>query len=164
MVVVAPLLESERPILEALLQLYQYDFSEIEGGVAGADGRYHYMDGARFAHEYLFRVGGEPAGFALVNRRPSAVSPSEQVWSMAEFFVMRRHRRSGLGRDAARLVIERHPGRWEIAETPHNEAATAFWRRILAPYGYEEVVHADPKWGNRPLQRLDSPGLSSPKR
>ena len=28
------------PALAALAQLYQYDFSEIEGGVTGTDGRY----------------------------------------------------------------------------------------------------------------------------
>jgi hypothetical protein len=56
-------------------------------------------------------------------------------------------------------VIDLHPGRWEIVETPNNRAATAFWRRALAPYDFRDHVIEDPRWGRRPLQRLDSPAI-----
>ena len=66
------------PALAALAQLYQYDFSEIEGGVTGTDGRYRYLDDldSRLsqpgATAWLFRVVDPQlnvetlAGFALV--------------------------------------------------------------------------------------------------
>jgi predicted acetyltransferase len=76
---------------------------------------------------------------------------------MEEFFILRGYRRISLGRRAAQLVIERHPGTWEVTETPNNHAATAFWRNVLAAYGYEEFQFDDPKWGRRPLQRFSVP-------
>ena len=76
---------------------------------------------------------------------------------MEEFFVLRRFRRSSVGLTVARLVIARYPGTWEVTQTPHNVGATAFWRRALAPFAFEDLEHQDPKWGPRPLQRFATP-------
>jgi predicted acetyltransferase len=140
--------------LRNLFQYYEYDFSEIEGARVGDDGRFHQLEKAEFEHAYFFKVDRGLAGFALVNRKASRVIDGEMVWWMEEFFVMRRYRRASLGRRAAQTVIERHPGTWELTQTPNNHAAIGFWRTVLAAYAYDEVEIDDPKWGPRPLQRF----------
>lgn len=60
---------------------------------------------------------------------------------MAEFFVVRKHRRSGVGRSAAAECFRRFPGRWQIHEIAANEAAIAFWRAVI-PGPYQETSNA----------------------
>jgi len=153
-IAVVPMLADDIGTLRNLLQLYQYDFSEIEPVAIDRDGRFHQLDQLEFDHGYFITADTAIAGFALVNRQPSRLDDGENVWWMTEFFVMRRYRRFGVGAHAARHVLERHPGLWEITETPNNVAAVAFWRNVLAPYGFEEVTFDDPTCGRRALQRL----------
>ena len=82
----------------------------------------------------LFTIvdGREPAGFALVLARPSG-SPGVD-YRMAEFYIARELRRRGFGRSAARLILDRFGGRWEIIQNQRNTGAVAFWRRTLAQY------------------------------
>ncbi len=152
-VAVAP---GEMTTLRNLFQFYEYDFSEIEGAAIGDDGRFHQLEHAEFERAYFVRADGALAGFALVNRRASRVIDGEAMWSMQEFFIMRRYRRASAGRHAAHAVIERHPGVWEVTQTPTNRAALAFWRAVLAPYGYTEHEFNEPKWGSRNLQRFST--------
>ena len=153
-VVVVPVQPNEIDTLRNLLQLYQYDFSEIEPVAIDDDGRFHQLDDLEFDHAYFIRVGDALAGFALVKRQPSRLGTGETVWWMSEFFVMRRYRRASIGGRAADEVLNRHPGVWEITETPNNATAIAFWRKVLAPYSYDEAAYDDPPRGRRPLQRL----------
>ncbi|MHA7985632.1 GNAT family N-acetyltransferase [Rathayibacter sp. CAU 1779] len=122
-----------------LVDFYLHDFSEFDGRDVQADGSYHYewldaywTDADRKA--YLFDVDEHPAGFALVR----LIDPLE----MAEFFMLRKYRRSGIGTAAARDVIARHPGPWIITQVPGNEASMSFWRRAI-PVPFEERRHAD---------------------
>jgi predicted acetyltransferase len=70
-------------------------------------------------------------GFALVNRAPSPYIAAGCDHRMAEFFVLRRERRAGIGSSAAHAVFDLHPGRWEVSELTRNERAIRFWRRVI---------------------------------
>ena len=61
---------------------------------------------------------------------------------MAEFFVMRKYRRRGIGRQAAADVFARFAGPWQVRQQRSNPAATAFWRRAI-PYSYSESATAE---------------------
>jgi predicted acetyltransferase len=50
---------------------------------------------------------------------------------MAEFFVMRKYRRGGVGVIAARAVFARFPGEWQVRELAANAGAVAFWRKAI---------------------------------
>jgi predicted acetyltransferase len=135
---VLPATQRERPVLARLVELYRHDFSEFDAGDVDDDGHYGYRGlDAYWAepdrHPFLFRVNGQWAGFALVR--------SGQPHHMAEFFVMRKYRRGGVGRAAAVHLFSLFPGEWEVRQARTNPAAVAFWRTI--PYGYEEVVSGD---------------------
>jgi len=153
---------AERPVLENLFQLYAYDWSELGWTEVGRDGRFadpsldaYWRDDDR--HPFLIRVDGRLAGFALVAAR-SRLTGAAGVFDMAEFFVMRKYRRRGIGFAAASAAFRRFTGRWEIRQRDENAAATAFWRRVVARYtdgSYREVRCDDATWVG-PVQTFSS--------
>ena len=95
------------------------------------------------------------AGFALINA--FAHSGLACDFSMAEFFVVRKYRRAGVGLAAALQIIRARPGQWEIAVVRKNLPARTFWRRVAAAAAGEvdEVDRADGRWDG-PILRLRS--------
>ena len=47
---------------------------------------------------------------------------------------MRKYRRKGVGRTAARLVFERFPGKWEVIQHGDNEPSKVFWEDVIRAY------------------------------
>ena len=157
---ITPASAADRQRLAALFELYVYDFSELLGLDVADDGRFHapQLDAALAdprCHPFLFRADGKLAGFALVTER-SRLSGDESVRDMAQFFVLRRWRRRGVGEAAARQLFERFGGTWEVREEAANAAAAAFWRRAIDRYTggrFEELQLDDGRW-HGPVQRF----------
>jgi len=82
----------------------------------------------------LIMKGGEPVGFARVQRTVAGAAQPRIDYRMAEFFVTRTRRRLGIGQTAVQLILSRFAGRWEITEYLRNTAAVSFWRRVVASY------------------------------
>ena len=127
---------SHKPLLRNLLELYLHDFSAFDDIDVDEHGLYGY----RYLDNYwtdadryplLFRVDGKWAGFALVR----AGAPHD----MAEFFVMRKYRRSGVGTALARDVFARFPGEWQVRQMTSNPAATSFWIQAI-PVAFEQEM------------------------
>jgi predicted acetyltransferase len=136
---------AHKPALAQLFELYQYDFSEFEDFDVGDDGRYGYPYLDAYwtepeRHPYLLQVDGRLAGFALVRAGP----PHD----MAEFFVMRKYRRGGIGQRFARDVFARFAGEWHVREIAANAPAQAFWRRAIP------VAFTEDEWAKGPMQRF----------
>ncbi len=137
-----PASAAERPVLENLIQLYIHDFSELFAGTP----RGNLSDDGRYAIDIpverwwqrddhlplLFRLQGKLAGFALLNATPHGMAPVDH--NVAEFFVVRKYRRAGLGTAAAHALFSRYPGRWEAAVMRGNAGARAFWQRCIASH------------------------------
>lgn len=127
------------PILGNLLELYSHDLSNVFGLEVGADGRYGYPRLSLYWSEpdrrraFLIRHGAHLAGFILV-RMESSRPEAPADWDVAEFFVLRAHRRHGVGRDAAFQVWDRHPGVWTVRVAEGNAAAHAFWKTTIDEY------------------------------
>ncbi len=125
----------ERSVVRHLLQLYLHDFSEFDGDEVNAEGLYHYpcieeyWDAPNAA--FLFKAGGNYAGFCLVD---SDVLLKNSEHSISEFFVLRKYRKSGLGRFAASHIFASRPAAWEVAQHESNFPAQAFWRKVVAEY------------------------------
>lgn len=81
---------------------------------------------------YLIQLNGWPAGFACVASPPNATKGVD--YRLQEFFVLNKARRLGVGTQAARLLFDRLPGRWELAYDKARPAAVAFWRKFLPEY------------------------------
>jgi predicted acetyltransferase len=135
-VVAAPI--DRQSAIANLLELYAHDFSEYIELSVGDDGRFGYKSLPNYwseptHHPFLIERNGRLAGVALV-RRGSRITSDPDVWDMAEFFVMRGHRRHGVGAAAAREIWRALPGNWEVRATSKNEPALAFWRRTISGY------------------------------
>ena len=81
------------PILERLMQLYLYDFSEIEGGDVNRDGLFEYKYLDSYWTEsgrcpFLIYVDDKIAGFVLVNSH-TYLRKKGEAKSIAEFFASR---------------------------------------------------------------------------
>jgi hypothetical protein len=112
-----PVAEEHKSVLANLVQLYRYDFSEVRGYELSGHGTFVY----RFLDHYwtepgrsalFIRQKGQLAGFALSRQRQDGVR------EVAEFLVVRAHRRSGVGRAAALGLFERTPG--EVGGVPRR--------------------------------------------
>lgn len=132
----------QRAVFENLFQLYTHDFSEFWAGLPRGDvdeeGRfpaYPYLD-AYWQEEgripLLIRADGKIAGFALLNRMNHTGQPVER--NMAEFFILRKYRRGGIGTAAVDAIFTAYPGTWEAAVARKNLAALAFWRRVISSH------------------------------
>src|SRR5262249_24639889 len=126
-------------LLANLLELYTHDLSEVFPVELGADGRFGYERLPLYWSEperrfpFLIRRGGRPVGFVLVTRG-SPASDDPRGFDVAEFFVIRRHRRSGVARRAAFLLWDGCPGRWVVRVSEGNIGALPFWTRIITEY------------------------------
>jgi predicted acetyltransferase len=162
MIALTPATREQRVVLDNLMQLYTYDWSELGPLDVGEDGRFadyplapYWQDDWR--HPLLLSVDGKLAGFALVAAR-SRLTGTQGVFDMAEFFVMRRYRGRGVGLAAATAAFDRFGGPWEIRQRDENAGATAFWRKAIGQYtggDYGEVRWNDAAWIG-PVQRFTS--------
>jgi len=132
-------LSSDAALLANLLELYVHDLSEVFPIELKADGRFGYEKLPLYWSEparrfpFLIKYGSRIAGFVLVTRG-SPASDDPDVFDIAEFFVLRRYRRSGVGRRAAILVWDRFPGPWTVRVSDGNIKALPFWETVIAEY------------------------------
>ncbi len=141
-VTIEPVAYADKDVLRHLMELYLYDFSEFDGRDLGPHGTYGYRYLDQYWTEpdrfpFFIRANDQLAGLALVRFIDGAAD-------MSEFFVMRKHRRHGVGAKAARLLFDRFPGRWDVRELSTNKPAQKFWRSVIGAYAsYEETATRD---------------------
>lgn len=139
---------ADATLLGNLLELYAHELSDVfHEVVLGPDGRFGYSrlplywsePDRRFA--FVIRAEGQVAGFVLATRGSEATEDPD-VLDVAEFFVLRRYRRRGVGRRAARLLWRRLPGRWTVRVAEENRGGLAFWGGVLAvaPEGVKMTI------------------------
>jgi len=131
-----------QPAIENLMQLYIHDMSELLAGTPRcdleADGRFRsstdigkwWQDVGHIA--LLVHDDGRLAGFVLLNAAAHSGTPVDH--NVAEYFIVRKHRRSGVGMAAAHAMFSRYPGKWEVAVMRANAGALAFWARCIAAH------------------------------
>jgi predicted acetyltransferase len=127
------------PVLSNLLELYIHDLSEIFAVEVGADGRFGYERLAGYWADpdnrlaFLIRYRARLAGFVLVTRgSPATEDPA--VFDVAEFFILRYCRRSGIGGRAASQLWSQLPGQWIVRVSEANHAGVGFWERTIQEY------------------------------
>ena len=127
--------ESQKEILQRLLELYQYDLSIVTDDDIDQFGFYGYsyldcywVEEKRYPYLFLFQES--LAGFALVNE-VNWLLENDGAHSMAEFFVLKKYRRRGIGTVAAQYILNRFLGKWEIRVLRENRSAIQFWREVI---------------------------------
>ncbi len=140
----------QEPVLANLLELYAHDFSEFHDLEIGEDGRFGYPSLRVYwsepdRHPFVVRLDGKLAGLVLVKKANDA------VWDMAEFFILRGFRRSGIGTQVAHEVWRRFPGLWEVRVMEANVPAQRFWAGAISTFLGEElrpvpIEHGGRRW------------------
>lgn len=162
-VAVEPAQRAHRDAIAAMLQLYIHDFSEQwfdqARGELNEDGMfdpYPYLD-AYWEEDgclpFLIRANGKLAGFALINCDWHSGQSADH--SMAEFFVVRKYRRAGVGAAAAAHLFKTLPGVWEVAVAERNTRALSFWVRVMAPFSPTRLEGDGDHWSG-PIFRFRS--------
>lgn len=129
---------ADKPLLSNLYQYYMYDFSHLVDDMdLLEDGRYSIDDLNGYwidprTHVFLVKVDGKVAGFALIDE-PSP-GDTEKFIDMAEFFILRKFRKSGVGEYFARQMFDRFRGKWRVSEIHTNTGAINFWRKVIGRY------------------------------
>jgi predicted acetyltransferase len=126
-----PVDRRDRAVLGNLGQLYRHDLSESLRHLPNDDGTFNNRRLDRFLAEadpvvraWLIVVAGRLGGFCMRARTEAGGS------SVHDFFVVRALRRTGVGREAARLLIATAPGAWEIGFQPYNPGVERFWSQV----------------------------------
>jgi predicted acetyltransferase len=138
-----PAAPDQEPVLANLLELYAHDFSEFYEIELGADGRFGYKHLPLYWRDpnrrpFLVTVDGKLAGLVLV-KKGSELSGDETVWDLAEFFVVRRYRRQGIGTYVAHEVWRQVSGLWEVRVMESNQPAHRFWAHAISTFTGETV-------------------------
>jgi predicted acetyltransferase len=163
---VLPASLSDKPLIQRMMEFYQYDFSEFtntdldEHGCFGYSYLDHYwVESNRYP--FIVKVDNQLAGFALVNQ--STNFPGSK-YSLAEFFILRKYRNQGVGRQVAFHILNLFDGRWEIYQAHTNLTAKKFWSSVLDAYtkgNYTEVSMEEGGWAGI-MRCFESKGNSKP--
>ncbi len=137
----------QEPIFANLLEMYSHDFSEVWKFDLGDDGFYGYEGLSSFWQEpkkfpFLIYVDGKIAGLVLV-QQGSPIEDDPQIWDIAEFFILRKYRKQGIGTNIAHLVWQQFAGRWQVRVLQGNTMARAFWVHAIekfAGHGITPIV------------------------
>lgn len=149
---------NQKPILRNLIELYNYDFTEFDPDDVNEDGLYGYKYLDHYWTEenrypFLIRVNDNWAGFVLV--RKIGMNPNDNnVYSIAEFFIMKKYRKLGVGKEIAKMIFDTFKGEWKVAQIEKNVPAQHFWRNIISEYtsGHFEEIK-EPEWDG-PIQKF----------
>lgn len=140
---------TDKTVIRRLLELHAHDHSEFDSKEINDHGEFgyrylghHWTEPDR--HPFLVRSGGCIAGFFVSGLHATdegeVRGSAGAAYSMSEFFVLRRHRRRGVGLLAAHALFRQFPGPWRVRQTPGNEPATSFWRAVVPPPFTEEIT------------------------
>jgi len=139
--------DDQKSILRQLLELYEYDFSEYNDQDVNEHGYYgykyldHYWTDAN-RYPFFIMVENKYAGFVLVNSH-NYLLDDDQGRSIAEFFIMRKYRRKGVGSEAAKQIFDKYRGWWEVRQHGGNEPSKLFWRRVIDEYTAGQFTQMD---------------------
>lgn len=142
---------NDRRWIEGTYREYLDDLAPLNTGVFPALGEVGHREPdqlARWLADSSARIftickSSVPVGFAMIVPGRAAPGRPAADFHMAEFFIARPHRRLGIGRSAATLLLDRFAGRWEVLEYLRNPDAVKFWRKVISSYtrgDYEERV------------------------
>jgi predicted acetyltransferase len=119
---------------------YMSEFTEVsqdkDGQLIYPYLAHYWREPDRFA--FILEADGQDCGFALV-RKVLDPDTGHTYSSMAEFYIAPGHRHLGLGRAAAKIVMQRFPGPWEVSVLKNNLLARSFWPNVLDELCVKEI-------------------------
>ena len=127
------------------MEKYDYEFSQYDNRDVNDLGLYGYdyldnywTDESRYP--FFIKVDNKLAGFIMVNDYHEVNYNTN--YSMAEFFVMYKYRRLGIGKYSVKYVLNKFKGKWQLKFHPKNEVSKSFWIKTIEEYtqGKYEII------------------------
>jgi predicted acetyltransferase len=126
-----------KDVIKNLMQFYIYDFSEYIHYDVEKDGLFKaYPDLEDYWKErdnkfpYIIKKDDKYVGFVLVK----TIKSGKKHFSIAEFFIMKKYRREGIGKAVAEQIFNLHKGLWEVHQRENNKPAQEFWNKVINEY------------------------------
>ncbi len=167
---------SDYTLIQNLIRFYIYDMSEFTGWPCPENGLYGGVDDQPYyfgqtpdnedalwpdgwtGKGYKILVDGEIAGFCLVRLFNK---DKVQLHDIGEFFIIRKFRHQGLGKQVAHAVFDLFPGHWQVRQLLDNRPAQLFWQKVIAAYtgdNFEDSIKRLPDYGEMRVQTFTTPG------
>ncbi|HLK94095.1 MAG TPA: GNAT family N-acetyltransferase [Polyangia bacterium] len=143
-------------VLRNLYQLYIHDMSEWLGIEIASDGRFVFDTAALWEDDvavHLARFGGALAGFAVVQSAGPWLG-RKKARDVKDLFVLRHHRRHGVGRALARHLFETTATEWLVRVVAANAPAVPFWRGVIRELRGDRYEESTASSGGRDWLRL----------
>lgn len=127
---------NQKTILKNFMTLFLHDLSEFneeldinpENGLFEFDVLEWFFDKEGLAPYFIVHEH-QTIGFILLQSAPF-VNLERYDFLVNSFFILKKYRRKGLGKQAAQQVFEQFPGRYAIGQLSGNQPAIAFWRSV----------------------------------
>lgn len=130
--------ETQREILYRLLQYSLFEESLNDQNDMNEDALFEYpwfenyfTEKSREACFIKEQESERLLGFVMINTH---MQKSGFGHSIAEFMVLPKFRRNGIGKSAAILCFEKYPGAWEVSPSYGSEQAYLFWKNVIDEY------------------------------
>lgn len=130
--------EEHKEIIKNLMQFYIYDFSEFvkcdveENGLFEAYPHLEdYWREVNHRFPYVIKQDNKYVGFVFVRFMESE---KRKYFSIAEFFIMKKYRKEGIGKAVAKQIFHLHKGEWEVYQLESNKPAQIFWNKVIDEY------------------------------
>jgi predicted acetyltransferase len=124
-------------VINNLMQFYMYDFSAYVDLDLEEDGFFQtypnledYWIERDKKFPYIIKKNEKYVGFVLVK----TIGAENNYFSIAEFFIMKKYRRTGIGKTVAVQLFDLHKGQWEVHQRENNKPALEFWSKIITEY------------------------------
>lgn len=153
---------NDKLIIRNMMELYEYDLSEYEDSDLNEHGLYDYKYIDNYWTEekrypFIVKVNDKLAGFVLAGIYGGVTSyPTD--YSIAEFFILKKYRKNGVGKTVAFEVFDKLRGNWEVKQLKKNYISHSFWRKVIAQYtmnNFEEITNFTELWDG-PIQRFNN--------
>jgi len=79
-------------------------------------------------YPYLILVEGNIAGFSMIRRFPF----NKAYFDIGQFFVLRKYKNLGVGREVFKRSVHKHPGKWLTRVLQNNDGAYKFWKKVIS--------------------------------
>ena len=126
--------------IQNMARFYVYDMSEYCGHMEGweipEDGLYECLDFKSYfkdknAYPFLIKKNKELVGFVIINNKGSDETTQ---FNMAQFFILRKFKKMGIGSHIAKICFNKFQGIWEVMVLPENIGAYKFWCKVIGDY------------------------------
>ena len=133
-----PIKIEQKSVFMQMMELFSYDFSEFSGDDINEYGYFGYPRIDDYWNEegrypFFIRADGKLAGLVLI-RSCAEYNDITAPHNIAEFFVMKKYRKKGVGKTAAEMAFDMFRGGWEVAYWTNNVPAKIFWEKVISEY------------------------------